>query len=41
MPETFKVLISELKGLCLDMKLEQPDKEGRGKSARSNAAANA
>ena len=25
MPETFKVLISELKGLCLDMKLEQGD----------------
>ena len=24
MPETFKVLISELKGLCLDMSLERP-----------------
>ena len=25
MPETFKVLISELKGLCLDMRLEKAE----------------
>ena len=31
MPETFKVLISELKGLCLDMKLEKAE------DARKNA----
>ena len=36
MPETFKVLISELKGLCLDMKLE-----GEKEHAAARAAAEA